>query len=163
MISVALMIAITFILQQIKLFHMPQGGSVTPGGMVPLILLSLRYGMKIGALAGFLFGLLEMIIDPFLVHPIQILFDYPLPYMSMALAGLWKDLRVFSITLAFVARFMCHFVSGVVFFSSYAPEGMSPITYSAVFNATYLIPELIISAVIIKLLPLKRLFDAMKD
>ena len=163
LISVALMLALTFILQQIKLFHMPQGGSVTPGGMIPLILISLRYGMKIGAMAGFMFGLIEMIIDPFIVHPIQILFDYPLPYMSMALAGLLKDHRFISVVIAFDARFTCHFISGVAFFGSYAPEGMSPFIYSAIFNATYLIPELIISLVILKLLPLDRLFKAMHD
>ena len=36
----ALMIAATLVLEQLRIFHMPQGGSVTLGGMVPLILLA---------------------------------------------------------------------------------------------------------------------------
>ena len=163
MIYVALMIALAFILQQIKIIHMPQGGSVTPGGMIPLILISFRYGMKTGAIAGFLFGFMEMMIDPFFVHPIQILFDYPLPYMSMCLAGLFKDRRIISVTIAFVARFACHVISGVVFFAEYAPEGMSPMMYSLAFNATYLLPELLISIAVVKFLPIDRLLNAMRE
>lgn len=92
LIDIALMLALTIVLHQIRIFHMPQGGSVTLGAMVPLLLLSYRYGPGIGALAGFLYGLINIIQDPFIVHPVQVLFDYPLPYMAMGLAGLWRGI-----------------------------------------------------------------------
>ena len=159
-IDIALMLALTIVLHQIRIF-MPQGGSVTLGAMVPLLLLSYRYGPGIGALAGFLYGLINIIQAPFIVHPVQVLFDYPLPYMAMGLAGLWSGHLYRGTALAFLARFLCHVVSGVVFFASYAPEGMNPLAYSLVFNATYLIPEFVICCIILRLLPIRRLLAAM--
>lgn len=153
LIDIALMLALTIVLHQIRIFHMPQGGSVTLGAMVPLLLLSYRYGPGIGALAGFLYGLINIIQDPFIVHPVQVLFDYPLPYMAMGLAGLWRGHLYRGTALAFLARFLC--------FASYAPEGMNPLVYSLAFNATYLIPEFLICCLILRLLPVKRLLAAM--
>lgn len=92
----------------------------------------------------------------------QVLFDYPLPYMCMGLAGLLPAHRIASTALAFIARFACHFISGVVFFASYAPEGMNPAVYSMVFNATYLVPDFIICFIILKLLPVKRIFQSLQ-
>lgn len=160
-INVALMLALTVILHQLRLYHMPQGGSVTFGGMIPLLMIAFRYGASVGALAGFVFGLINMIQDPFILHPIQVLFDYPLPFMAMGLAGLLHEKMFMGVILAFVGRFMCHFISGVVFFAEYAPEGMSPMIYSITANATYLVPELIISCILLKVLPMKRLLAAM--
>ena len=76
----ALMIAATLVLEQLRIFHMPQGGSVTLGGMVPLILLAYLEGPVVGAIGGCLYGFLNMMQDPFILHPAQVLFDYPLPY-----------------------------------------------------------------------------------
>lgn len=161
LIYIALMIALTAVLHTIRLFHMPQGGSVTLGAMVPLLLLSYRFGSSVGAFAGFLYGCLNMLQDPFIVHPVQVLFDYPLPYMAMGLAGLFPDHRYGATLLAFFGRFLSHAISGVVFFASYAPEGMNPLVYSIVFNATYLIPEFLICCLILKVLPVSRLLEAM--
>lgn len=162
LVNISLMLAITVVLHQIKLFHMPQGGSVTAGSMVPL-LIAYRYGLGIGVLTGFLYGMINLLLNPFIVHPVQVLFDYPLPYMAMGLAGLWKGHLYAGTALAFIGRFVCHFISGVVFFASYAPKGMNPMLYSLTANAAYLLPEFIICCIILKLLPLKRLLNAMKS
>jgi len=145
----------------LRIYHFPQGGSVTLGAMIPLLLISFRYGAGVGALAGFIFGLINLLQDPFILHPIQVLFDYPLPFMAIGLAGIFQRKIFLSTLLAFCGRFLCHFISGVVFFASYAPEGMSPIIYSITANATYLVPELIITCLILKILPVQRLLDAM--
>lgn len=163
LINISLMLAFAIVLHYLKIYHFPQGGSVTLGGMIPLILISLKYGAGVGTLAGFVFGLITILQDPFILHPIQVLFDYPLPFMAMGLAGIFSDKIILSALLAFAGRFICHFISGVVFFSSYAPEGMSPIIYSLTANATYMIPETIICCIILKFLPVKRLLDAMKN
>ncbi|NLY97279.1 MAG: energy-coupled thiamine transporter ThiT, partial [Clostridiaceae bacterium] len=39
----AVMIALAFVLSNIRLFQLPNGGSVTPGSMVPLILFAIRW------------------------------------------------------------------------------------------------------------------------
>ncbi|HBT79879.1 MAG TPA: energy-coupled thiamine transporter ThiT [Selenomonas sp.] len=160
-VNIALMLGLAIILHQVRLYHMPQGGSITLGGMVPLLLLAYRYGPGIGALGGFLFGLINMIQDPYILHPVQVLFDYPLPYMAMGLAGLFPQRILPGTALAFFTRLICHVISGVVFFASFAPAGQSPLVYSLVFNGTYLVPEFIICTVILRLLPLDRLLAAM--
>lgn len=159
----ALMIACTLVLEQLRIFHMPQGGSVTLGGMVPLLLLAYREGPAVGMLGGGIYGLLNLLQDPFVVHPVQVLFDYPLPYMCMGLAAALPRHRVLSTALAFAARFLCHIFSGVVFFASYAPAGMDPLRYSLVLNATYLLPDFLICCLILKLLPVKRIFAALRS
>ena len=140
-VTIALMLAMTVILHQFRLYHLPQVGT--------------------GCLAGFLYGIVNMMQDPYLLHPVQVLFDYPLPYMALSLAALFPAHRMASTALAFLARFFCHIVSGVVFFASYAPAGTSPLIYSLTFNATYLVPECLICFALLKVLPVERLMAAM--
>ena len=161
LVYIAMMLAMTLILHQIRLYHFPQGGSVTPGSMVPLILVAYRYGVPVGMLAGFICGFVVLLLDPFIVHPLQVIFDYPLPYMAVGLAGIWSHKRRLATALAFVCRYAAHFVSGVAFFGAYAPEGTSPVVYSLVANATYMVPECLICALILKYLPIERLLSAM--
>ncbi len=158
---VALMLAITLILEQLGLFHFPQGGYVTMGAMIPIMLVSHRFGSAVGAMAGFLYGFINLMQDPFILHPVQVIFDYPLPFMSVGLlAGLVKNLYLGTL-LAFAGRFLCHFISGIVFFASYAPEGMSPVIYSLVVNGSFMVVECLICMLVIKILPIRRLLDSM--
>lgn len=161
LINISLMLALAILLHQFKLYHLPQGGSVTLGAMIPILFISFRYGAGVGILAGFVFGLIKIIQDPFIVHPVQVLFDYPLPGMAMGLAGIFREKIFLGTILAFAGKFICHFVSGVVFFASYAPPELSPVMYSLITNATYVVSELIICLVILKVLPVKRLLAAM--
>jgi len=161
LVYISLMLALTFLLEQIRLYHFPQGGSVTLGAKIPIILLAFRYGAPVGMFAGFVFGLIQIILDPFILHPIQVLFDYPLPWMAAGLAAIFPQKFITSTILVFVGRFICHFISGVVFFASYAPEGTSPIIYSLTVNASLIVPECLICCLLIKILPVQRLLDAM--
>lgn len=161
LINISIMLALAMILSEIKLYHLPQGGAVTLGGLIPILLIAFRYGAGVGTLAGFLFGLMTIIQDPFIVHPVQVLFDYPLPFMAVGLAGFFHEKIFIGTILAFAGKFICHFISGVVFFAAYAPEGTSPTIYSLVTNATYILPELLICLAILKILPFQRLLNAM--
>ncbi len=163
MVHISLMLALTVILHTFRLYHMPQGGSVTLGAMIPLLLIAFRYGPVVGYLAGFTYGLLNLLQDPYILHPVQVLFDYPLPYMALGLAGYFKDRMLLGAIVGSCGRFICHFISGVVFFASYAPPGTSPYWYSLVFNATYLLPELMICLLILRVLPVKRLLFQMRN
>lgn len=150
----ALAIALAFVLSFIKLLELPFGGSVSLE-MVPLILLALRQGVAPGVLAGTVYGFLNLMVDPFIVHPIQVLLDYPVAFGALGLAGLFKPTTLGTIlgTLAATgARFVAHFLSGVVFFATYAPDGWNPAVYSAVYNAVYLVPSLVIALVGVRLL-----------
>lgn len=132
-------------------FRLPQGGSINLG-MIPIFWLALRRGWKIGIFAGAAFGLVDMTIEPFIVHPIQFILDYPLPFAVLGVAGLFRKFIVVGVAVGGFGRFVCHFVSGIVYFSDYAPPGMNPVVYSAIYNGTYIIPSIIICAIIIGIL-----------
>jgi len=155
----ALTIALAFVLGLIKVFQMPFGGSISLE-MIPLILLALRQGAPVGIIAGTAYGLLNLAVEPFIVHPIQVIFDYPLAFGVLGLAGLFPPTvrgAIVGAIVAVLARFVCHFVSGVVFFASYAPDGWNPLIYSAAYNAAYLIPSLIVVLLIV--VPLLRALE----
>jgi len=150
----ALAIALAFVLGLIKVFQMPFGGSISLE-MIPLILLALRQGPVVGVITGAAYGLLNLAVGPVVVHPVQVLFDYPLAFGALGLAGFFRPTvrgAVIGATVAVLARFVCHFVSGVVFFASYAPEGWNPYVYSGAYNAAYLIPSLVIALVVVVVL-----------
>jgi thiamine transporter len=145
----ALAVALAFVLGLIKIFHMPYGGSISLE-MVPLILLALRQGPWVGIVAGAAYGLLDLAIEPVVLHPVQVIFDYPLAFGVLGLAGFFQPSvrgAILGTVVAVLARFVCHFVSGVVFFASYAPKGWNPYLYSAAYNAAYLVPSLVIALI----------------
>ena len=132
-------------------FSLPQGGSINLG-MVPIFWLTLRRGWKIGMSAGAVFGLVDLVIEPFVVHPVQFILDYPLAFGLLGLAGFFERWPVVGVVVGVAGRFVSHFVSGVIYFAEFAPQGMSPIIYSAIYNGTYLVPSLIVCAVVIGIL-----------
>ena len=85
----ALSIALSFVLSYIKLFSMPNSGSVTLASMLPLMLFSAAYGVGPGLLAGAAYGLLQYVQGGWFVHPIQFLLDYPLAFALIGLAGVY--------------------------------------------------------------------------
>ena len=151
-------LALSTILSLIKLYQFPQGGSVTLGAMVPILLMAFLYGPEVGFLTGFLYGIITLIIEPYILHPVQVLFDYPLPFMALGIAGYFKDKKLLGTIIAIFLRFVCHVISGVVFFAQYAPKGMSPLIYSIGYNGSYLGIDAIICIAIISVLPLKRIY-----
>jgi len=150
--EIAVVVALSYALNLIVLFRMPQGGSVTVVSMVPILWLALRRGTKIGVLAGVILGLVDMMPQPFVVHPVQFLLDYPLAFGSLGLAGLFQKHPIAGVVTGIFGRFVCHFVSGMVFFAMYAPSGMNPAVYSAIYNGSYLVVELVFSVVIMYVL-----------
>ncbi|MDZ5034665.1 energy-coupled thiamine transporter ThiT, partial [Clostridium perfringens] len=88
MARIGIALALATILHLVKIVDLPNGaGSINLGSMVPILLIAFIYGPEIGMLTGFLFGIIYLIISPYILHPIQVLFDYPLPFMAVGLAG----------------------------------------------------------------------------
>ena len=152
-------IAIAFVLSCIKLFRMPQGGSVTPAAMLPLILFCMACGPVQGLAVGCAFGLLQLIEDPYVIHPIQLILDYPAAYGAMCVACLAnllpekaKYFRLpLGVVLGYLARLVMAVLSGVIFFAEYAGD-QNVLLYSLGYNAAYLAPEMVI-AMLISLIP----------
>jgi len=138
----AVMIALSTVLSMVKLWSLPQGGSVTAASMVPILIFALRWGGKGGLFAAVVYGILQGIIEPFIVHPIQYLLDYPIAFGLLGITGFFnKNLRIaaFGTVIALLGRYLSHVLSGVVFFASYAPQGMNPLVYSMVYNSFVLV------------------------
>jgi thiamine transporter len=139
--EIAVMIALSGALYLVKIFTLPQGGSVTLASMVPIFLLALRRGPRMveDTSSG-----IEVI-----VYPAQVILDYPLAFGLLGLAGFFRKIPLLGVGVGIAARFCSHFVSGVLFFASYAPTGMSPYEYSAIYNGSFLLAEMVITVIII--------------
>jgi thiamine transporter len=150
--EIVVSVALAYALNMIVMFRMPQGGSVTAVSMVPLLWLALRRGVRVGVIGGIIFGIVDMFPQPFVVHPVQFLLDYPLAFGALGLAGFFQTHPIAGVFSGIAGRFACHFIAGVVFFGMYAPEGMNPIVYSAIYNGSYLIVELVFSVIVMYIL-----------
>jgi len=150
------MVALATILNMIQVYTMPNGGSVTPGSMVPILFLAWRRGVKAGVIAGVAFGVMDFMFKPYFLHWAQFFLDYLLAFGILGLFGLWKGRKSIvnvSIGVAIIAvlRLVIHIASGVIFWS----EGMEfgpALAFSASYNASYMIPEAIIALIIMLLL-----------
>ncbi|MBS3949211.1 MAG: energy-coupled thiamine transporter ThiT [Peptococcaceae bacterium] len=144
MVEIAVMVAFAYLLSLFRVGEMPQGGSVSLQ-MLPLFVVALRWGGVPGLVAGLLFSGIKMMVDPYIVHPVQALLDYPLAFATVGLAGFFKEKPLAGITIGGLSRFFMHFLAGVVFFGEYAGPGQSVYAYSLLYNITYMGPETIIA------------------
>lgn len=147
----AFCICISFILSYIRIFELPQGGSISPGSMFFITIIGYWFGIKAGILGGIAFSLLKLITSPFIIHPIQLLLDYPLSFGALGLSGLFRKGK-YSLYIGYIVaclgRLFFTTLSGVVFFSTYALD-TNPILFSAVYNISYMLPEMILTIIII--------------
>ena len=154
--SAAAIALATVISVVIKLPSLPNGGSVTLFSMLCICLVGYWYGLKTGLTAAVAYGILQFITGPYVVHPAQVLLDYPLAFGALGLAGFFNRKKwglQIGYIVGVIGRFVFATISGVVFFAAYAPEGMSPLAYSAGYQASYLVPEAIITLIIICIPP----------
>jgi thiamine transporter len=161
----AIAIAISFVLSQFKIISMPQGGSLTPFSMLFVIIIGYFFGVRTGILAGIVYGLLQLALGGWVMHPIQLLLDYPLAFGALGLSGLFSNQKyglMKGILVASFGRFFFHFLAGVIFFGSYAPEGWNTILYSLWYNFSYVGVEGIITAILIAASPVSSAFGQVK-
>jgi len=152
---------LTFILKDIlpPLYTLPQRGSITIAGMVPLLWFALRRGVKWGIFAGVVYGLVHMALGGYIVDPIQALLDYPLAFGALGLAGGFRKIPLAGVAAGIFGRFVFHFISGVWFFGAYAPATIGPVAWSVIYNGSYLLGEFLISALIIDILVKRKLLE----
>lgn len=141
------------------------GGSIS-FAMVPIILYAVVRGPALGTLTGALAGGLDMLVQPYFVHPVQVALDYPVAYAVVGLgagllaasvdhsfangkSGVGAALTVAAGVLAGALRLAAHFTSGLAFFASSAPEGQAVWVYSLVYNLTYVAPSVLISTLVV--------------
>lgn len=150
-------VALALILDFIKIWRAPQGGSVNLAA-VPIIILAFRRGFVPTLVAGGLLGTLKLFLGGYAIHPLQAILDYPLAFLLLGVAGAFQGLYhkkdgswwvvAIATVVGFLGRFICHFIAGVVYFSQYAPENMSVVWYTIVYAGTHLVPTTILTIVI---------------
>ncbi len=161
MANASLCIALAFMLSYVKLYEMPQGGSVTLASMLPVFMFAYAYGTAPGMMVGFAYGLLQFVQGGWFVHPMQFLLDYPLAFAMLGFAGIARKFpdswgMIPGILLGTTLRFLCAFLTGVFFWGDGAGE-QNVLVYSAVYNGTYLIPETMICLLIAMIPQIRRL------
>ena len=154
--------ALSAILYTIRPFSLPYGGSITLGSMVPVMWLSLRRGLHVGFTAGVIFGLLALLIDVMLLpyspitNPVQVILEYPIAFGILGLAGVFQKPSIFAsiigVCISVLAKFFLHFLAGIIFWAYTVPQGWNPVAWAAIYNGSFLLPEFIISAVLMFLL-----------
>ena len=147
-----LSMAIAFILSYFRLWPMPMGGSVSPMSMFFVTFIGFLFGPSVGLVSGLSFGLLQFAQGPMVLHPFQLLLDYPLAFGMLGLSGFFYKAKgglFIGYIVAVIGRFVMHVISGYFFFAQYAPEGMNPLWYSIVYNASYIFTEAAISILIL--------------
>jgi len=163
----AVMIALATVLSFIKVFHLPWGGSVTLLSMLPMIIFSIKRGVKSGLLASLLFALIQLgqgiAMDGLLgwgLTPAMlaacIFLDYIGAYTVLGLGGIFGKKgfvgQMGGTALAIVLRYFMHVVSGAVIFHSSGMiwEGFATDNswlYSSLYNGAYMLPELIFTLI----------------
>lgn len=164
----AILVAVAQALSYLKLYTLPNGGSVTLG-MLPILLYALRWGLGKGLLGAFAYGTLQLIFDGAYAWGWQsMLLDYLVAFTPLGLAGLFrgKAWGIFPGTVVgCIARFAVHYISGVTIYRIYAPTEIpgfgtfdNAALYSLVYNSLYVLPSMVLCLVVAALLyvPLKK-------
>ncbi len=151
------LIAMSYALSYLKIVRMPQGGSITVASLLPLMLYSYIFGTKKGVFVGLIYGLLQALQDPYIIHPAQFLLDYPLAFGAVGLSGIFaknKKLEkmpqlkfAFGAVIGGLSRFIMHFLAGAFAFAAFSGT-QNPFIYSFVYQAGYVLPDMAVTIVV---------------
>lgn len=157
----AIMLALAVILNEFTPIEFPFGGSVTFFSQLPILIIGYRYGIGQGLLTGFTMGIINMLfglknfsyVTGITGYLILVLADYVVAFSVLGLGGMFKKkIKNQALSLAAagavvsVLRFICHFISGVTIWGSYA-DGQPVWLYSLTYNGGYMLPELILTVI----------------
>ena len=161
----AVAIALGTVLSNIKVFSFPTGGSITLLSMLIICLPGYWFGLGAGILTGVAYGVLQMLVDPYILFPAQLVVDYLLAFGALGLSGLFckrKHGLIPGYILAVLGRYTFAVLSGWLFFGMYAWEGWNPLPYSLAYNAIYIFAEAAVTIVVLLLPPVRKALEMVK-
>jgi thiamine transporter len=162
--EVTVFAALSAVLYALRPYSLPYGGPITLGSMVPVIWLALRRGVYVGLVAGAVFGAAALLIDilflgaaNIIVSPIQVIFEYPIAFGVLGLAGFFRKksvtLAVVGAGISIFARFLIHYFVGVfIWFYVYEFPYGGQFLWPAIYNGSFLLVEFIITAILLVIL-----------
>ncbi len=166
LVKTSILLAVAFVLNQVTLFRMPQGGSITAFSMFALFLVSYLFGPRQGILAGLAYGLIDLVINPYVIHPVQLFMDYPLGFGAIGIGGLLRNTNFGMIKgycLGVLGRYLVVVISGIIFWGMYAAEGFNAVSWSFFYNMTYILPEAVATVAILSIPKVRNIFDKYKQ
>lgn len=160
----AMAMALAVATSMIKVIHMPMGGSVTLFSMLWIVLVGYWYGLGSGLMTAIAYGVLQLVIDPYILTVPQMLVDYIFAFGALGLSGLfWKSKHglLKGYLIGVLGRYFFAFLSGWIFFGTYAGDyGFnSAIAYSLLYNGAYIGLEALITIIVISLPPMKKAME----
>lgn len=148
----AISIALSFALSYARLFRLPQGGSVTFASLLPLMVYCCMFGTRRGLIVCTIYGVMQALQDPYIIHPMQFLLDYPLAFGLIGISGIFMEKGVFKGKkivafllggiVAVVLRYLCHVCSGAFAFAAYT-DFSACLVYSLGYNSFAFVDMLI--------------------
>lgn len=158
----------TIISTVVKLPSLPNGGSVTLFSMLLVALVGYWYGPIVGITAAVAYGILQFIVGPYVVHPAQVLLDYPLAFGALGLSGFFagkKNGLLLGYIVGVMGRFFFHMVSGLIFYTEYVGSfsgNMEAVWASTLYNLSYILPEAILTIVLLAIPAMKKAMASIK-
>lgn len=150
----AMIIALGTVASMLKVYEFPFGGAITLCSMLVVCLAGYFYGPVTGILTASAYGILQFIIQPYIVFPLQVIIDYVMAFGALGLSGVFyksKKGLLKGYLLGVLGRYVFVVISGWIFFGMYAWEGWAPLPYSLVYNGIYIGAEALITVAIISI------------
>lgn len=148
----AMSIALAMITSLFPIYSFPFGGSVTLFSMFFICFIGYLYGPSAGLCTGLAYGILQLVVKPYIYFPIQVLVDYPLAFGALGLSGFfWKSKHglVKGYLVGVLGRFFFAVLSGWLFFGEYAWDGWAALPYSIAYNGAYIFTEAAITILLL--------------
>ncbi len=161
----AMAMALAFVTSFIRFLSLPMGGSITLFSMFFICLIGYWYGLRSGLMAAVAYGILQMVVDPYIISIPQMLCDYIFAFGALGLSGVFSRAKhglVKGYLLGIAGRFVFSFLSGLIFFGQFAPEGMNPAVYSAAYNGSYIFTEGVLTIIIVSIPPVAKALAKVK-
>lgn len=161
----AVAIALGTVLSNIKVFSFPTGGSVTLLSMLVICLPGYWFGIGAGVITGVAYGVLQLLIDPYVLYPMQLIVDYILAFGALGLSGLFSNAKnglIKGYLAAVIGRYVFAVLSGWIFFGAYAWDGWSALPYSLAYNAIYIFAEAAVTVIILCIPAVKDMLGRVK-
>lgn len=193
-VMLALATVLAIVCEFIPFLNLPFGGGFTVASMLPIVIVSYMYGIKWGLVTSFAYSCIQILVSLIMGKTVMALFtpssddfmgigaalaiiiiDYLVAYTVLGLGGIFRNrikskvvAIVLGVVVALSLRYLCHIVSGYVFYGAWAEwffaqdgfyavgdkilgvfsgKGLALI-YSIFYNGLYMIPEIIITAIV---------------
>lgn len=165
----AVALALAFVTSYLKIFPLPFGGSVTLFSMLFIVLIGYWYGIKVGILTGFAYGILQFVQEPYVLSLFQVCCDYLLAFAALGLSGLFtksKNGLLKGYLVAIFARGFFHALGGYLYWMSYMPENFPKsltAVYPIVYNYSYILAEGVITIIVISIPAVKKALEQVKQ